>query len=52
MTLKEDLEKASAEAVKETDNNFVNCDACGKPIIEGQNNVGHECDLHDTCVNK
>lgn len=26
------------------------CDACGEPITDEQENVGHECDLHSHCV--
>ncbi len=26
------------------------CDACGEPIAEDQVNVGHECNLHEHCV--
>lgn len=26
------------------------CDACGKQISPDQKNVGHECDLHEECV--
>lgn len=31
-------------------NEFPACDACGKPITEGQKDVGHECNLHEGCV--
>ena len=27
------------------------CDACGQTIRPEQNNVGHECDLHEECAN-
>ncbi len=28
------------------------CDACGKPITEDQENIGHECDLHRGCADE